>query len=361
MNKALFELSPVDRKVYKEELSEFLPERMIDIHTHVWLEKHKRDIQKENCRVVSWPYLVARDNSIEDLQETYSILFPDKNVIPLIFSNFTRGDDYEAMNAYISSETKERGIPSLLYALPEWSSELLLNKIIEGKHLGIKVYLNLSPNYIPQNEIRIFDFVPHHQLEVLNEHNMVLMLHIPRNKRLGDPVNIAQMLEIEDRYPNINVIYAHIGRAYCPEDFGTAFEDLKDTKHLKFDFAATTNEDAIYRVLDTFGPERLLFGSDLPILRMRMRRICESGRYINIVPKGLYGDVSNDPNMREVFGNEAEELTLFMYEELLAFKRAVKRFGATRDDINKICYQNAKTILSKVAKKLYKDSLELNL
>jgi len=34
------------------------------------------------------------------------------------------------------------------------------------------------------------------------------------------------MLEIEERYPNIHVIYAHIGRAYCPEDFGNAFELL---------------------------------------------------------------------------------------------------------------------------------------
>ena len=35
---ALFEVKPLDRKIYEEELRDFLPEKMIDIHTHVWLE-----------------------------------------------------------------------------------------------------------------------------------------------------------------------------------------------------------------------------------------------------------------------------------------------------------------------------------
>ena len=31
----LFEVKDIDRKIYEEELRDFLPERMIDIHTHV--------------------------------------------------------------------------------------------------------------------------------------------------------------------------------------------------------------------------------------------------------------------------------------------------------------------------------------
>ena len=36
-------------------------------------------------RAVTWPQRVALDNSIEDLQETYRLMFPDKSVLPLIF------------------------------------------------------------------------------------------------------------------------------------------------------------------------------------------------------------------------------------------------------------------------------------
>jgi hypothetical protein len=79
---------------------------------------------------------------------------------------------------------------------------------------------------------------------------------------------------------------------------------------------------------------------------MRTRRICENGVYVNLVPRGLYGDVSGDKNMREVEGPEAEGLTFFMYEELLAFRRAAERVGLTRSDLEDVFYNNAARILS---------------
>lgn len=106
-------------------------------------------------------------------------------------------------------------------------------------------------------------------------------------------------MEIEEKYPNAKVIIAHIGRAYCPEDFGNAFELMAQTKNLLFDFTANTLDRAMVKIIDAVGPDRVMFGSDMPITKMRMYRIVEDGRYINVVPRGLYGDVSYDKNMRE--------------------------------------------------------------
>jgi hypothetical protein len=52
------------------------------------------------------------------------------------------------------------------------------------------------------------------------------------------------------------------------------------------------------------------------------RRVSEGGTYVNLVARGQYGDVSGDPHMRELDGAEADKLTLFLYEELNAFRRA---------------------------------------
>jgi len=361
MKNDLFEIKDIDKRVYEEELSPFLPEKIIDTHTHVWLKKFKFAEPADQKRAVTWPALVAEESPIEELMETYDLMFPGKTVTPLIFTSVTRADDHESQNRYIEESAKKANVPSLLYAFPEWEADNLLAQIIRGRHLGIKVYLNLAPAYISRKEIRIFDFIPPHQLEVLNKYHMILMLHIPRDGRLGDPVNLAQMMEIEDKYPNIHVIYAHIGRAYCQENFGEAFKVLKQTKRLVFDFSATTNAEAIYETLNCVGSGRLLFGSDLPILRMRMRRICENGAYVNIVPKGMYGDVSYDPNMREVSGEEAENLTFFMYEELRAFKKASERIGLGTQDIEKIFYSNARTIYDEVKARLYSGSKLYNI
>ncbi|GAG42576.1 unnamed protein product, partial [marine sediment metagenome] len=48
---------------------------------------------------------------------------------------------------------------------------------------------------------------------------------------------------------------------------------------------------------------------------MRMRRICENGNYVNLVPKGMYGDISGDIHMRDVEGPQADQLSFFMYEQ----------------------------------------------
>ena len=177
------------------------------------------------------------------------------------------------------------------------------------------------------------------------------MLHIPRDGRLKDPVNLAQLLEIEERYPAMKVIVAHVGRAYCPEDVGDAFKVLSKTKRLCFDFSANTNERVFGQLIEAIGPKRILFGSDLPIARMRMRRVCERGNYVNIVPRGLYGDVSGDRHMREVSGKEADALTFFMYEEIDALRRAAEGAGLKKADVQDIFCNNAERIIAAASKK----------
>jgi predicted TIM-barrel fold metal-dependent hydrolase len=174
----------------------------------------------------------------------------------------------------------------------------------------------------------------------------MIALHIPRSGRLKDPVNLEQMVEIEKRYPNACVVIAHIGRAYCNSDVGNAFEVLAETENMLFDFSANTNGDVMAQLLRAVGPKRVLFGSDLPIVRMRMRRVCEGGVYINLVPPGLYGDVSDDPHMREVTPEEGENLSYFMYEELFAFRRAAEEVGLTAEEVEDVCYGNAVRALS---------------
>jgi predicted TIM-barrel fold metal-dependent hydrolase len=153
------------------------------------------------------------------------------------------------------------------------------------------------------------------------------------------------MLEIERSWPGVKLIIAHVGRAYCNEDVGDAFQVLSTTRNMVFDFCANTNAWVFEQALRTFGPERCLFGSDLPITRMRMRRECSGGVYVNVVPRGLYGDVSGDKNMREVDPPEADRLTFFLYEEILAVRAACERVGVSRAGVEAIFHSNARRIL----------------
>jgi predicted TIM-barrel fold metal-dependent hydrolase len=89
-----------------------------------------------------------------------------------------------------------------------------------------------------------------------------VQLHIARPKRLADPVNFIQLKEIEDMYPNLQLIVAHLGRAYANEDIGDALDYLKNTEKTVWDFTANTNDWVMEQVLERFGSDRFIYGSD---------------------------------------------------------------------------------------------------
>ena len=350
---ALFEVTANDRKIYEEELKDFLPDKIFDVHCHINLEKHKPvEVLKpgEKKRTVTWPSLVAKQNSIEDLQETYELFFPGKDCKALMFSNCGPGDD---VNEYVSESSKKSGFPALYYSHPNQSAEEIERRIREGGFLGLKSYLDLAPKYLPGNEIRVFDFFPKHQLAKLNEMGAICMLHIPRSGRLKDLVNIQQILEIRREFPNVRLIVAHIGRAYTKEDVGDAFDYLTQEPEPMYDFCANCCEYAITELIRRVGPKHVMIGLDLPILRMRTHRIEENGTYINLVPPGMYGDPSQDPHLREVSPEEAEKITFFAYEELLSFKRAAKTLGLSKQDIEDIMYNNAANLVEGARRDIY--------
>ncbi len=120
-----------------------------------------------------------------------------------------------------------------------------------------------------------------------------------------------------------------------------------------YDFCANCCEYAITEVLRHAGPKHLMFGTDMPITRMRMHRIAENGTYINLVPPGLYGDPSLDPHLREVSVEEAGKITFFAYEELLAFKRAATALGLGKEDVEDVMYNNAKRLIEGAERDIY--------
>jgi len=349
----LFEVTANDRRIWEEELKDFLPDRILDAHTHVWLEEFfppKPLKPGESNRCVTWPSLVARDNSIEDLQETYRLMFPGKEVTAMMFSNSGRS---KAANDYVAQASRSSGFPALYFSAPEQSADEVEDAIRSGGFLGVKSFLNLSPMYLPEAEVRVFDFFPKHQLKRMDEMGAIVMLHIPRPGRLKDPVNLHQIKELKSRFPNIRLIIAHIGRAYVKENVGNAFEILDTMPDLMYDFCANCCEYAITEVLRHAGPKHVMFGTDFPILRMRTHRIEENGTYINLVPPGLYGDPKQDPHLREVSAEEGEKITFFAYEELLAFKRACTTLGLTKQDVEDIMYNNAANLIEGARKAIY--------
>lgn len=331
-----------DKLVYEKELKDFVPDEFIDFHTHV--DKKGLEPYGSHNGGSSWTDLIGGgDGSVETLLASFRELFPDKKVTPLIFGGTLL--DIAKTNDYVYEKRVEYNLPSLYRTDYAMDPDKLEEDILKRGFLGIKPYLSNCPPYIPASETRIFDFVPHEHLKVCDKHGLIVMLHIPRDGRLKDPVNLYQLKEIEENYPNLKLVIAHIGRAYAKEDIGNAFDIIGKGKNTYFDFTANLCDDAIKACIEAVGSEKLIFGSDLPIAIMRMYRIVENGVYYNIVPKGHYGDVDGEPHMRQ---SEGEDITIMMYEQLRALKRVAIEMKLSDKDIENIMYSNAKKLIENV-------------
>lgn len=337
------QLTEYDYQVYEKELKDFLPDKFIDLHAHIWKNSFK-PYGKANGGA-TWIDLVADEITAEQLYDTYVKLFPKQKVTPLVFGGVKQ--DIKECNDYVFESAQKFGFPALLRTDYTQTAEEVEEQVKRFGFIGIKPYITNCPPYIPEREIRIFDFLPHEHLKVADKNGWIVMLHVPRADRLRDAVNLAQLMEIEEKYPNLKLVVAHVGRAYSVEDMGDAFDILKNTKNMLFDFTANLCDDAIKACIETVGTDRIMFGSDLPICAMRMYRITENGFYYNIIPRGLYGDVSSDPHMRE---SDEDKITLMLYEQLRAFKRVALDLKLSDKQIENIMYTNAKTLIDGVSK-----------
>ncbi len=325
-----------DRRIYKEEILPWLPKKIIDCHVHIGLEDHSDPISPERI-AESWALEIKSDMSWEDLQATYRELLPEQKVSILVFGHPRREVDQIQSNRYVMDKALQNksAAHALVVTKPEWDASVIESAMFCG-FAGIKPY----PDFAPQNlECSIYDFLPKSHLAMLNRLGGVLMLHLPRRGRIADPENIRELTEIYNDYPNIKMVVAHIGRAYCLPTAEEGLPPFADCTRMYFDTAANLNTDVFQFALETLGPDRVLFGTDLPITLMRGVREHVGDKYINFTD----GDYSWNKNRKSA--EEESEYTYYLYEELLAIIRAVKSAGMGHEEMEKIVYRNCARIL----------------
>ena len=329
----------VDKHVFQTELNDFLPDKILDCHIHMWTNDIKLH---HKPKAGGWVSLAVSELSAEDIIATHKEIYPGREVVPLVFGK-TTCDIYE-MNKYVEEKGKQYGFPTLYRSGHMQSGEELEEEVKKGGFLGLKPYLSWRAPYIPVAETRIFDFLLPEHLEAANRNGWIVILHIPRSERLRDKVNLAQLMEIEEKYPNVKLVVAHVGRAYSKQDLGDAFDLLKNTKNMQFDFSANVCDDAIKACIEAVGTKRLMFGTDMPYATMRMFRTTDpdTGFYFNNVPPGLYGEPFTDPHMKL---SDREDITTMLYEQLRAFKRVALDMKLKDSEVEDIMYNNAKNLI----------------
>jgi uncharacterized protein len=334
----------VDRAFWAGHLERWLPRRIIDAHTHIANPCHRLAPMTEAMRRQYWVNEVFEPIDARTAEHCHQTVFPNREFSCVAFGVPDLDFDLDGGNAYLQAECPKRGWHSLAVIRPQWSQEKVAGLLDAPGVIGVKPYYAL----IGQNretrdahlEASIFDFLPHHILEVVNDRHAWVTLHVPKSGRLGHPGNIREIREIRHRYPDIALVIAHLGRCYTEPHALEALPQLAGDTGLLFDTSAVLNPVCHRLALQLLGPNRILYGSDNPIFYMRGRRQYRDRTYINRTSHPFHFNQGREPPEVEA------TYTLFMYEDLRAIRQACEDLGITgRHQVEAIFHDNAARLI----------------
>ncbi|MGM0491519.1 MAG: amidohydrolase family protein [Armatimonadota bacterium] len=361
MNHPYFEYTDVDRRFFEERLDPHLPERIFDAHRHVQLPEHL-DESEAPFKRDSFPEGIAGPESVEQARMAYAIMFPGREVEMLAFGSPQSNVEASANNEWVSEvfsapadvndrrldasedaslRTSTTGSFGLALNRPDWDGDRLLKELRLPAIIGVKPYERLNRDF-EGGDASIFEFMPHHQLELLDELGAWLTLHLPRKERLADRDNIEEILELRARYPNVVLVIAHLGRSYAGRYAREGFPPLAEDPGILFDNSAVLNPAVHALALDRFGPERIMWASDQPVFYMRGRRRWEGDRYINLTSGDYAWNTDREPPEVEA------TYTLSLYEQMAACIDTTLALGFGAQTIEALFHDNARRKIDEV-------------
>ncbi len=339
----VFTYNDVDREFWARWLEDWVPARIVDAHVHFVDPEYRIETITEEMRRSYWVMEVSEMQSAATLERCLGIVFPGRQVSCVGFAFPSLGWDVEGANAWVAAEAAQRGWRSLALVRPTWVAEQVASLLDRPGVAGVKPYYTMvgydrtgRDRYI---ESSIFDFLPHHQLEVLDERRAWVTLHVPRAGRLGHPDNLREIRELRRRYPRVRLVIAHYGRCYTLPHAEEGILPLVDDPGILFDCSAVLNPEVHLLALGRLGAGRVLYGTDNPIFYMRGRREWHGRTYVNRTSHPFHFNREREPPDVEA------RYTLYMYEALKAIRGACERLGFGRAEVEAIFRGNAERIL----------------
>jgi hypothetical protein len=334
--KPYFELNERDRSFYEEHLRPRLPSRIYDVHVHLNLPEHVAMVPEERWRS-DWALEIGHLLPADDALACAAELFPDIKYSIHGFPMPVREADLRGNNDYLEREQRAGKITAFMCVMPQWDEEYLEESLVKGGFLGVKPYPDMVSG-VKGADISVFDFLPKKQLALLNRLKSRVMLHLPRKERLADSLNVRELLEIRQRFPDVTVIIAHFGRSFCPYYLEEGLKKMGGAEGFFFDTSAVLNP-AVYDIaLNSIDSAKILFGTDMPISLFRGKREWTDRTYINLSSQ----DFSWNKNRRPP--EEEAEYTLFVYEQVRTILDALDRNGMTEGQRDGIFFRNAERL-----------------
>ncbi len=311
-------------------VQKYLPDRLFDIHAHLY---RKNDLGRP-C-----PEFVGQGPDIADV-DVWRTLLGDlcgaERLAGALFVPYpVKTGDVEAGNAFLVEQVdraeRNRGLIVVMPDSDPAKTELYFQN---PKIIGFKPY-HVFARRKQTFDAALEEYLPEWVWEMAHAHRAVILLHLVRHAALSDPQNQRSIRVYCTKYPKATLILAHAGRGFHAPNTIQALPALKDIDNLYFDSAAVCEPDALMAIVKTFGPRRLLWGSDFPVSQQRGKCVTVGDTFSWICPKRI--DVDS--------AAPACHPTLVGLESLRALTLAAELMDLSPKDLEDICFHNARRVL----------------
>jgi predicted TIM-barrel fold metal-dependent hydrolase len=328
-----------NRRIFDEEIADFLPERVFDIHVHLAPPHGFAPGAPFSCGGVP-----ISSYTYEELANDLAVAFPGRHTEALCFGFPLPALDRQIHNTYVGAQADFRRFFPLRLLDPQRDDAATLQRDLDQYgFLGLKPY----PDYARPHDVahaEIPEMLPDWAMAVAHQRGLLVMLHIPRPGRLEDPLNRRQLQELCTRWPCARVILAHVGRSYYLRGVTGFLGPLRDLPNLYFDVAMVQHAEVIAHLFREIPTSRLLFGTDLPIALAQGKAVEINHQYTYVTPRPWSLSICDDRGRLR--------FTSFLNEELRAIRQAAIAAGFTREQIAAFFYDNARALVDDVARRV---------
>jgi glutamate-1-semialdehyde 2,1-aminomutase len=331
------EPTDLDRRIWEEELDEFVPRRVFDVHTHIYRWDFNLDPDKENS-----PYRgllgTAFANATWELANIVdALLMPGREVHRLSFPfPFPHPCDFDASNTFIAQEVRRDPLSAALMLVhPGMTAEHVEEQVERHGFLGFKPYRFYATSGDATN-CGLTEFMPEHLIAVADRRRLLIMMHLSKRDAVADPDNIRDLLRLCEKYPKARWILAHCARSYSAWAIEKAAAQLRGLPNVWYDTSSVCESDALDALYTGVGSDRVVYGSDdIPVGVLR-------GKYIAF---GRAWAHLSETNHTLNLSHCESRMTFTRYEQLRAMRRAAQRLGMTRQQNEALFHDTAASLV----------------
>ena len=320
-------------KIFKEELDDFLPLKILDFHLHIC----SKDVVPPGVDyAINAGGNKLKEYRMDELKEDLKNLYPERDCYAACFGMPHKKLDAIKNNEYVAKCCDKKHFFPFRLLRPEDKPEMVEKDILDKGFLGFKPYRNYVNKPNPE-DVEIKDMLPDRLMRVADKFGMIITLHIPKKERLADSSNQRQIISLAEKYPNAKIVLAHIGRAYYLKNIVGNLDKIKKFPNIYFDLAMLNNQEVLEYLFDNVESYKILYGTDIPIALAAGKSVEINDQYTYFTPIPWELSICDD-HQKLIF-------TSFVYEELRSIKKAVKRLNLSKDFVEGIFFNNGMKLL----------------